>query len=105
MALVNLTPHALNIYTSSGVINVAPSGAVARVAVSSETAGSFEGVSLSRTTTGEVEGLPPPEEGTLYIVSMIVRQAVPWRTDVASPGALIRDEKGQPKGCDGLVVN
>jgi len=103
--IVNQTPHVLNIHTPSGVVEVAPSGSVARCAVFSEAAGSHEGVPLTRTTMGKVEGLPSPQPGVLYVVSMVVRAACPERKDVASPGPLVRDEKGQPCGCQGLVVN
>jgi len=61
--------------------------------------GTFGGVPLTRTTYGEVV------EGTLYVVSGLVRAAVPERTDVASPGELVRDALGVVTGCRGLVVN
>ncbi len=64
-----------------------------------------DGVGLYRTEYGEVTGLPDPQEGVLYIVPAMVRNALPERTDLASPGALIRNEQGQPIGCDGLDVN
>ena len=105
--LVNLTPHTLNIFSHSGSdsINIEPSGSVARCAVLSEDCGEFDGIPLTSTQMGKVEDLPDPIEGTLYVVSMVVRSAVPERTDVASPGTLVRDEAGKPKGCQGLVVN
>lgn len=104
--LINLTPHVIVIVNSDGgTIAVDPSGNLARCKVSEVSAGQIDGVDLARTTMGTVEGLPAPALGVLYIVSMIVRTAVPGRTDVASPGALIRDAKGVPIGCKGLVVN
>ena len=105
MSIINLTPHILNIHTPSGVVNVPPSGSVARCAVSSETVGEHEGIPLLRSSMGEVTGLPSPEPGVLYVVSMVVRGAVSERSDIASPGALVRNEAGQPCGCQGLVIN
>lgn len=124
MKLVNLTPHAVTIRCADGAwLTVPPSGQVARCAAESHvlrtvTASSDAGevrIPLSRVTFGEVTGLPPEagqwanflsdEEETLYIVSMLVRQAVPHRRDVASPGQLIRDAAGNVTGCDGLTVN
>lgn len=105
MTIVNLTPHALNIITGTGTVTVPPSGAVARCATASVEAGEHEGIPLARTTYGEVVGLPAPEAGTLYVVSALVRAAVPHRADVASPGELVRGPDGQPVGCKGLVVN
>lgn len=64
-----------------------------------------DGVGLYRTEYGEVTGLPEPQEGVLYIVPAMVRNALPDRKDLASPGALIRNEQGQPVACDGLDVN
>ena len=105
-ALVNLTPHALNLILASGEVRtVAPSGNVARCATVSEVVGEVNGVALSRTTYGEVVGLPEATEGTLFVVSALVRSAVPHRKDVASPGDLVRDAGGNVVGCKGLVVN
>ena len=64
-----------------------------------------DGVGLYKTEYGEVEGLPEPQEGVLYIVPAMVRNALPERKDLASPGMLIRNAEGQPVGCDGLDIN
>lgn len=99
---VNLTPHAIVIV---GGPTLPPSGALARCATKSVPAGEFGGVALSTTAYGAVEGLPEPAEGVLYVVSALVRAAVPHRADVASPGDLVRDAAGAVIGCRGLVVN
>lgn len=54
---------------------------------------------------GEVYGLPDPEEGTIYIVSAMVRSAVPHRTDVYSPASSLatRNELGHIVSVPGLV--
>ena len=108
MNLVNLTPHALNIFDEAGenqLVTVAPSGTVARCAVNSTKVGEVDGVSLFTSVFGEVEDLPEPVEGTIYVVSMLVRSALTGRKDLASPGDLIRNEAGQPVGCKGLNIN
>lgn len=99
---LNLTPHPITIVNGP---TVPPSGQLARCSSASVPAGEHGGVALSRVTFGAVEGLPDPEPGVLYIVSALVRSAVPNRSDVASPGDLIRDEKGTVVGCKGLTVN
>lgn len=71
---------------------IPPSGSVARCAATS-------------TPAGAVEGLPDPSTGILFIVSALVRSAVPARADVASPGDLVRDAAGAVIGCRNLVVN
>ena len=67
--------------------------------------GEHDGVVLYRQSFGAVDGLPVPAEGTMYVVSLLVRQAAPDRADLASPGELVRDNAGQPTGCKGLAVN
>jgi len=66
---------------------------------------SFEGISLIRTEYGEIYDLPPQEEGVLLIVSSMVRTVLPERTDLASPGDLIRNERGNIIGCKNLIIN
>lgn len=104
MNLVNLTPHTINILTE-GMVRSIPSTGIARCATESALIYQVEGIPVNRTTYGKVEGLPEPSEGTVYIVSALVRMAVPTRNDVVSPGDLVRDEKGQPIGCKNLVGN
>jgi len=60
-------------------------------------------------TYGEIEGLPDPQPGVVYIVSMVVRQAAQaqGRTDVVSPDTspqgAIRDEQGRIIAVRGFV--
>lgn len=105
MKIVNCTPHALNIVTAHGTVTVAPSGTVARCSQTSTPAGEVNGVPLSRTTFGAVVDLPEPVEGVILVVSALVRAALPSRTDLASPGELVRDAAGNVIGCKGLIVN
>ena len=101
-ALVNLTPHAIVIV---GGPTLPPSGALARCATKSVFAGEHASVLLASVAYGAVEGLPEPVPGVIYIVSALVRSAVPSRLDVASPGDLVRDFAGAVIGCKNLVVN
>ena len=101
MKFINLTPHTINIHTDHGVVNIAPSGEVARVATVEVEADTVGGIPTVRTSYGEVTGLPTPTEGTTLIVSGMVASAAP-RWDVMSPGPLVRDENGRPTGCRGL---
>lgn len=120
MKYVNLTLHEINIYVAEVDVDgndtketrlsltVPPSGTEARIAVKPRyyaTVLSPVEVTLYRQIVGEVTGLPEPQPDTIFIVSARVRLAVPERRDVASPGELKRNEKGQPIGCIGLYVN
>lgn len=106
MIFVNLTPHVLNVRQTDGEILVIPaSGQTARVAEELTPVRQVDGFQLRRQETGDVTGLPDYTEDTVYIVSAMVRMAVPLRNDVLSPGTLIRNDAGQPVGCDGFICN
>jgi hypothetical protein len=99
--IINLTPHAVNI----GSQTFQPSGKAARVAVTLATVGTIDGITLKRGTYGQVTDLPDAQDGTVYIVSALVRTALPDRKDLASPAELLRDEKGNITGCRSLEIN
>lgn len=101
--IVNLTPHTINLFNADKehVMDVAPSGTIARVATSRAMVGEAAGVPLFRTDYGALDGLPAPQPDTIYVVSGLVRAAC-QRPDLYQPGELIRNEAGQPIGCVGL---
>ena len=101
MALVNLTPHTLNIVKQDGtVLDLAPSGKVARVTTTSVVVGEIDGIEIRKTDFGQVVDLPD-SDGSVFVVSRLVLQAS-GRDDLVAPGDLVRDDKGQPVGCKGL---
>ena len=106
MALVNLTPHALTILPREGeAVVLPPSGAVARVTTARAVVATLAGgIEVFETSFGEVTGLPEPREGETFVVSALVagHPSVRSRTDVLSPGELVRGPDGQPVGCRGL---
>lgn len=106
MNFVNLTPHELNIYNRDGehVTDIEPSGDTVRVDVSRDVVDEIGDIPILETEYGEVDGLPEPEEGVVYIVSGFVKThpSVESREDVYSPGELVRDDEGNPIGCKGL---
>lgn len=105
MKFVNLTPHTLNIHLRNGEIMVLPpSGEVARIKMETRCTSITDGVEIFETKMGEVEGLPEFDPTKMIITSLVVKQAAraAGRTDVYSPGALVRDDQGRPIGCKGL---
>jgi hypothetical protein len=56
-----------------------------------------------RKTFSEVVGLPPPREGVLYVVSSMVLNALPERTDLRCPGYFV-DQAGLHTACRGLCI-
>ena len=117
----NLTPHDIRIVDGDGVLvhEFPSSGRVARVSVTREQVGSvrvgcpelIQDIPVYREVYGVVEGLPVLESipgcsnYRYYIVSAMVRQALPHRLDLLSPGDLVRGPDGQPVGCRGFVGN
>jgi len=88
MKLVNLTPHPLVIETDRGKLEIKPSGTVARASVQQVPNGSmnvdgFE-IPVVKTVFGDIEGIPEPENGTVYITSSLVASKTS-RTDVLAP--------------------
>jgi hypothetical protein len=108
LSYLNLTPHEITIIRADGSEMVLPpSGQVARVEMARETVVGPDGIECHVSVPGPVEGLPFPEEGVVLIVSALVRTQsyLRDRDDIASPGPLVRDDKGQPVGCQGLEYN
>lgn len=87
----NLTPHSVTV-TAGHLAGTYPSEGIARV---------------DRLPLGETVGLPPPEEGHRYIVSVLVAERemmkVPGRNDLFCPGEQERDDAGRVIGCRSLV--
>ena len=94
----NYTPHPVNLggkeYVSVGL---------ARVSQTDTVIGEHDGVEMRKAEYGEVTGLPEKEEGTLFIVSALVKAACPERNDLVSPGGLIRDNAGRVIGASYLI--
>jgi len=107
--IVNLTPHTVTVRLESGDRVFEPSGQVARVTVSSVQTDEIDGIPVVVQSFGQIEGLPEPQEGTIFIVSAVVRQAAQaqGRTDVVSPDtspqSAIRNEQGQIVAVRGFV--
>lgn len=102
--LVNLTPHAITFVNSEGntLRVVEPSGQLARVSARTVTGDWIDDIPVTTTEFGEVEGLPAPQEGTIYIVSSLVAQRCKDRLDVFIPNESVRDSEGRIVGCKSL---
>lgn len=102
----NLTPHDIDIVDKNGNLIVrhkaiSPS---ARVEQLVKFVGfTSDGTAFFESTFGEVKGLPEPTENTVWIVSSIVKAALPERKDLVSPSGFIRNDKGMIIGATGLT--
>ena len=87
MNFVNLCPHAISIADASGVVHTfQPSGTVARVAASNLELPSLDSFRRTQQVFGEVQNLPAPQEGVVFIVSGMVLAALKGsRPDVVAP--------------------
>lgn len=120
--IVNLTPHAINLYDMNDCEEVTqgtfktlvlkegavpkrcfPSEGVARVkqkkAIINHLAVDGLTVPVYGTTYSGLEGLPEPEKGTYYIVSAITAQAVKDQKDLLIVDGTVRDSEGRIVGC------
>lgn len=109
--LKNLTPHEVCIYKLNGTVPdldvvIEAGEEVARVSCEYiKVDKKADGIDLYRTVFGEVTDLPDYEEGVYLLVSTMVREALPLRSNLVSPGQLLRNDKGEVIGCLGLVGN
>ena len=112
ITLVNKTPHPITLVLEDGAkITLEPVLPTPRVSSSSVKTANYvitDDSGVEHTITreapvfGEVVDLPEPQEGVLYIVSMLVAARAQNRTDLVSPGRQLRNEAGQVIGCAGL---
>ena len=103
---INLTPHDVTIRRVDGSeVTYPPAGPVPRVQETKEEIAVVDGVPFVRVRYGQVDGLPSPMDGAYLIVSTLIRQALPERQDLVSPGDSIRNEDGLIVGCRALYSN
>lgn len=106
MIIINKTPHPVHIVNESGGIvktYYEDGGSKIRLAVKTVRDIPLEdGTPTSRSEFGEPEGLPEFKEGVFYIVSQLVKNALPDRTDLLVPAEVVRDGNGNIIGCKSL---
>jgi len=108
MKFINLTPHDITVVlvdsdTQSNRSRIFhKSDTIARVSQVSTMVEFIDEVAIRAVKFGPVTGLPQPTDGIKYIVSAMVKSASAGRTDLVSPGDLIRDASGNVIGCKGF---
>lgn len=104
----NMTPHVLHVRgEDGGMTEIPPCGHVIRVSMTRTRTGSVGGVATYASVAGPVEGLEHIEPlAHAVVVSRIARMAMVeqgiYVFRIYTPGTLIRNDAGQPIGCDGL---
>lgn len=107
MKIVNMTPHQVTICDASNkVVHTYPaSGETIRLKAETITVDHLpDGTPLSRTVFGDPVGLPAESTDTIYIVSQLIKSALPERRDLAVPAQVVRDGNGNIIGCQSLGV-
>lgn len=104
--IINKTPHPVYILDKhKKVIRVFPkSSGMIRVEESTKFVRTINDVPITCTTWGDTNDVPAPVEGTYYIVSQLVKNALPHRTDLLVPKQVIRDKQGNIIGCQSLDI-
>lgn len=106
MNIVNLTPHAITIEKADGTrITIPPTAPAARVTQQNYIMADVDGIPVSAVVWGEVENVPAPADNTVYVVSAMVAQRLPERSDVLAPdtGASAIRESGNIVAVRGFV--
>ena len=102
--MINLTPHAINFLNeNNNLVAYIPSSGIARAAQKRVSIGTVNGITVNKTEYGAVEGLPDPEYGTIYIVSVLTAQAAPDRNALYILDDTVRDDQGRIIGCRALA--
>jgi len=97
----NFTPHVINITGQDPI----PSEGIARCTEEIKVVDNINGIDIIKKAFGRLIDLPKPEEGNIFIVSMITAQAAKTagRNDCFVPGEQIRDEQGRIVGCKNIA--
>lgn len=107
MKLINLTPHPVNILDENNnvILSIPPSGELRlpEQAIPAEEI-EVDGVKITIVlkAISPDAPLPPQEEGTFYIVSLITAQTA-RRPDFLVPDQVVRDKDGNIIGCRRLA--
>jgi hypothetical protein len=109
--VINLTSHNINVFSMDGRTQIAllPKGDEAKVvefkknkSVNHILMNGFK-VPILGKSFGQVTGLPEPKDDTFYVVSRVVKNNSPDRTDLVIPAHPIRDWAGRPIGCKSFM--
>lgn len=104
--LVNTTPHPVAFHMGDGsILNLPACETPARCAQAEIAAGEIGGLPVVRMQFGAIANLPEPQEGTIFVASLIVCQAARrlGRTDVFAVARTVRDDAGRINGAQALT--
>jgi len=105
--LINMTPHPIHIVGADNQVLVTiPKGdSLIRLKANTIDAGfTVNDIPITKTEYSEPIGLPEYHLGTFYIVSQLVKSALPDREDLLVPADVVRDNDGNIIGCRSLGI-
>lgn len=112
--ILNLTPHAVRVVNNEGTLvrEFPSSGSTIRLQQTTVEVGNADGVRLTHSQYGAPvlvtpdgdQPLPEQKEGRFYIVSAMVKSALPEREDMLVPAEQVRNDQGQIIGCKSLGI-
>jgi hypothetical protein len=102
--IVNMTPHPVYVVNDSNeIVHTFPkSEAMIRLSQTVKPSDPIDGIPTTITKFGDPQGLPEFQPGTYYIVSQLVKSALPNRSDLLVPAEVARDQSGNIIGCKSL---
>lgn len=104
--IVNKTSHPITILDEENEVitrfGPAPAGMQARLKSITTKIAEIDGIPISKTKYGILEGIPEPQEDVYYIVSQLVKNHLPNRHDLLVPAEVVRNERGHIVGCRSL---
>ena len=94
--IINKTPHPVYILDKDNrVLRTFPkSRGMAKVTEVFEDVDTIDEIPISMTKVVSIEGLPAAKEDVYYIVSTVVKLALPHRTDLSTARSPVRDNSG-----------
>lgn len=104
--IINKTPHPVNVVNADGsYIHTFPKCEpmdLIRLAVNVKADEPIGCIPTSVTVFGEPTGLPEYQSDVYYVVSQLVKNALPDRKDLLVPAEVLRDTGGNIIGCQSL---
>ena len=109
MPFINMTPHPINIFVRNEngdeeEIRIDASGETIRLEETWSEIKIVGGVPITQCFYSTPTQLPSPVAGLYYIVSAMVANAFPLRSDFLIPAQTIRNNEGRIIGCTSLSL-
>lgn len=105
--IINKTPHQVYILDKEdhSIVKVFPkSKGMIRVKEIVKNLEDIEGISITSTSWSKTIDVPDYKQGIYYIVSQLVKNAMPNRKDFLVPKGAVRDSEGNVIGCTTLDI-